>query len=336
MTTSYLNKGIPKYSLALVRHFLTLISFLIISAVAYGSEPGDSTKLLNERYSILNGHKFLVNSNIGSPFINTYVQNRLGVGQTLDISIPETVIEGQIVQLKGELIFTFLNLEYQQKIRDWLAFNASFDLRGRLGNKPGSLIAEGVDVAAGYEFGWLFKLYQNKEFMLSGSADVSNRSYTIIDLKDFIQGIIDSGKITEKNRLVKDVPALRAGVGVRAAYAFNRVFGLSAYTNVKYGETVTYGADNDWFISYGLALDADLLPKQKVPLGFLLGFFASNVPGAEGTFQSYPKNFILQINYTGNEDIVIGLESNFQYYKPIDYSDNIKFFNFSFNMRYFF
>lgn len=313
-----------------------MMSLMFLSAVVYGSEPGDSTEQTNERYSILNGHKFVVNSNISTPFINTYIQNRIGVGQTMNLSIPETVIEGQPVQVKGELLFTFLNLEYQQKIRDWLAFNASIDLRGRLGNKPGSLIAEGVDVATGYELSWLFRLYQNKEFMLSGSADVSNRSFTIIDLKDFIQGIIDSGKITEDSKLVKDVPALRAGVGVKAAYAFNRVFGLTAFANVKYGETVNYGADNDWFISYGLAVDADLLPKQKVPVGFLLGFFASNVPGADGTLESYPKNFILQVNYTGNEDIVIGLESNLQYYRPIDYDDNIKFVNFSFNMRYFF
>jgi hypothetical protein len=336
LKTSLLNTEALRTGIAYKRILLIMLLTTCISSFSFAGTAGDSTKAFNERYSILNGHKFLVNSIISTPFINTYVQNRLGVGQTMNLSIPETVIEGQPVQVKGELLFTFLNLEYQQVIRDWLAFNASVDILGRLGNKPGSLIAEGIDVAAGYQFGWLFKLYQNKEFMLSGSADVSNRSYTVIDLKDFVQGIIDSGKITEDNKLIKDIPALRAGVGVKGAYAFNSVFGLNAFVNVKYGETAVYGAPSDWFLSYGLAFDADLLPKQKVPVGFLLGFFASSVPGTDGELESYPKNFIFQVNYTGNEDIIIGLESNFQYYRPVDYDDDIKFANFSFNMRYFF
>jgi hypothetical protein len=299
-------------------------------------DSAKNSRVTDFRLSKLNGHKFVVNSNIGSPFVNTYIQNRVGLGQTLNVDIPELEIQGVPVQIKGELLFTFLKLEYQQSIKDWLAFRASFDVVGRLGTQPGSLISEGVNLVSGYEFGWMFKIYDDKKFMISGLADVSNASYTIVNLDSFIKGIIDSGRVTEDNKLIRDVPALRSGIGFRAAYAFNQVFGMTFYGTSRYGEAIAKDESNDWFFNYGIAFDADLLPKQKVPLGFLLGFYGSNSPDADKILETDPKNFIAQINYTGNDDLSLGLEINLQTYKPVGYEENIKFMNYSFNMRYFF
>ncbi len=327
---------------------LTILMFLFANVAGYGKDlssmnglkpdnPNDSAKGRVYEHASLKGHKFIINSNISSPFIQTYIENRIGAGQTIDLDIPTIRLSGgEVVQLKGELVFTALNFEYQQKIRDWMAFNASMVVSGRLGNKAGSLISEGVNFLAGYQFGWLFKVYQNKDMMLSASLDVTNNSVTLIDLERFVQGIIDSGKITRDNQLVREIPALRAGGGLRGSYAFNSTFGFTGFLNLRNGESEDRNNSNQWFFNFGLAFDADLMPKQKVPIGFLLGFYSLDFAGAADALENDPKNFIFQINYTGKDDLNLGLELNYQTYKPVNYDRSIKFANIAFGLKYFF
>lgn len=327
---------------------LGLLIFLSAFVPVYGNgssnmnglkltNPGDSLKSRVYEHASLRGHKFIVNSNIGSPFIQSFIENRLGVGQTIDLDIPTIRISGtEVVQLKGELLFTSLNFVYQQKIKDWMAFNASVLVTGRLGTEVGSLIYEGVNVFTGYQLGWLFKVYENKEMMLSGTLDITNNSVTIIDLEKFVQGIIDSGKITKDNQLVKEIPTLRAGGGLRGSYAFNQTFGFTGFASLSNGESADRDNSNGWFFNFGLAFDADLMPKQKVPIGFLLGFYSVDFAGAEETLENDPKNIIFQINYTGKDDLNLGLEFNYQTYKPVNYDRSIKFANIVLGLKYFF
>ena len=330
---------------------ITLLGvFLLLSAVVQGygnilsfknsslhSDPNDSVRGRVYEHASLKGHKFIINSNIGSPFIETFIENRIGAGQTIDLDIPTIRLSGgEVVQLKGELVFTALNFEYQQKIKDWMAFNANIVVSGRLGNKAGSLISEGVNVFTGYQFGWLFKLYKNKEMMLSGTLDVTNNSVTLVDLNKFVQGIIDSGKITKDNKLVEEIPGLRAGGGLRGSYAFNQTFGFTGFVNLRNGESADRDNANRWFFNFGLAFDADLMPKQKVPIGFLLGFYSLDFAGAEEALANDPKNIIFQINYTGKDDLNLGLGVNYQTYKPVNFDRSINFVNIVLGLKYFF
>ncbi|MBK9332656.1 MAG: hypothetical protein IPM96_09730 [Ignavibacteria bacterium] len=288
-------------------------------------------------HETLKGHKFIVNSNIGTPFIQTFLQSRLGAGQTVNLKIPSVKIDSQeVFQLRGDLIYTNLEIEYQQMIKDWMAFRVKFLVAGKLGTKPGALISEGVNAATGYEIGWLFKLYQNKEFALSGSFDLFNRSYTIIDLNKFIQGVIDSGRITQTNKLVNSLTTVRAGGTLRFAYAFNKTFGFTGNVNAQFGESVDLTDINKWYFEYGGIFDADLLPVQNVPLGFALGFYHNSLPLTSEQIQSEPNNFLFGINYTGKQDLNLGLEINYQFYKPNNFDEDIKFVNMALNMRYFF
>ncbi|HAY34615.1 MAG TPA: hypothetical protein DCY06_10825, partial [Bacteroidetes bacterium] len=242
----------------------------------------------------------------------------------------------EVIQLRGDLIYTNLDIEYQQMIKDWMAFRVKLLIAGKLGTKPGALISEGVNAASGYELGWMFKLYQNDEFALSGSIDLFNKSYTIIDLNSFIQGVIDSGKITPSNRLVKSYSTVRAGGALKFAYAFNRTFGFIGNFNAQFGESIDVTDIDKWYFEYGGIFDADLLPVQNVPIGFSLGFYHNSLPLTSEQIQSEPNNILLGINYTGKQDLNLGLEINYQTYKPLDFEDNIKFVNMSLNMRYFF
>ncbi len=321
----------------LLKTALTFVIIIVIfnqtSAGKFYFPPNDSLY----EHETLNGHKFIVNSNIGTPFIQTFLQSRLGAGQTVNLKIPAIAIDSQeVVQLRGDLIYTNLDIEYQQMIKDWMAFKIKFLIAGKLGTKPGALISEGVNAAAGYELGWLFKLYQNKELALSGSLDLFNRSYTVIDLHRFIQGIIDSGKITPSNKLVRSITTVRAGGSLRFAYAFNRTFGFIGNVNAQFGESVDLSDIDKWYFEYGGIFDADLLPVQNVPIGFSLGFYHNSLPLTSEQIQSEPNNILLGINYTGKKDLNLGLEINYQTYKPLNFEDKIKFVNMSLNMRYFF
>ncbi|MBK8983663.1 MAG: hypothetical protein IPM38_15440 [Ignavibacteria bacterium] len=312
---------------------MLLIIFIQNSFGKFLFPPNDSLY----EHETLKGHKFMVNSNIGTPFIQTFLQSRLGAGQTVNLKIPAVTIDTQeVIQLRGDLIYTNLDIEYQQMIKDWMAFRVKLSIAGKLGTKPGALISEGVNAASGYELGWLFKLYQNKELALSGSLDVFNKSYTVIDLNRFIQGVIDSGRITPSNTLVNTHSTVRAGGSIRFAYAFNRTFGFTGNFNAQFGESIDLTDINKWYFEYGGIFDADLLPVQNVPLGFVLGFYHNSLPLTSEQIQSEPNNILFGINYTGKQDLNLGLEVNYQFYKPNNFDENIKFVNMSLNMRYFF
>ena len=350
-------KILPNNIKSLLTVFLVFVS---LSSDSFSSESifngfwGDSLKIKeisNSKISIdgvsierptdkpltLKGHKFLINSNLESPFIESYIQTNMGVAQTVDIEIPPIVIDSQeVVQLKGELFYTNLKLEFQQAIRDWMAFRVNFGIFGRAGTEGGTLLSQGVNLSIGYELGWLFNLYRSKDFLLSGSLNVYNNSITLIDIKDFAQEIIDSGRITASNKFIKTVPSLKAGTTISSAYTINKSFGVLGNVSINYGETVDRSAKNKWFVNYGGAVDYDLLPKNSVPIGFLVGFYHRGLPITTDELISEPNNILFQINYTGRKDLNLGLEGNYQFYKPEGFENSIKFLVMNLNLTYFF
>jgi len=274
----------------------------------------------------------MINSVIGSPFIETYLDTRLGGGQTVKFEIQPITIDSQkVLQLNGNLVYTLLDIKYQQKIKDWMAFNGRVSVQGRLGAELGALLTEGINIGTGFNFGWLFKLYQSKDFALSGSLDVFNNSYTAVNLRKFIQGVIDSGKIVPSNKLVYEIPLLKAGSALTCAYAFNKTFGLTANFTAQYGDAATTTSESKWYINYGAVFDADLLPKQNVPIGFMLGFFHNTLLIPTDEVVTQPNNLLFQINYTGKQDLNLGLEMNYQVYKPVDFDESISIVNVALN-----
>lgn len=321
---------------------ISIIFLIIITGSSKGSEkfltkqPKDSIEqsYLNGK---LNGHRFLSNSIIRSPFVRSYLQNKLGAGQTVDLKIPPVIIDShKVLQLKGQLVYTQIDIEYQQAIRDWMAFRARVIINGRLGTETGALISEGLNVSSSYEFGWLFNLYHNKKFALSGEINLFNTSFITIDLEKFIQGVIDSGAVVPSNKLVSTVPSLRAGGKLLGSYAFNKSCGLTVNLNTEYGETIDRKAKGKVYFEYGAAFDYDFLPEQKVPIGLLAGFYHNELPTSTQQIENEPNNFLFSINYTGRQNLNLGLEINYQIYKPADFDESIKFTSAALNMRYFF
>jgi len=296
----------------------------------------DSLKLKSTNQT-LNKHRFIINSRLGSPFIDSYLETSIGAAQSMDLKIPQLTIDSvKVPEVRGELVYSSLGFEFQQAIREWMAFRVRVEILGRLGTKAGTLISQGVNFSGGYEFGWMFKLMQSRKFILSGEAQVSNQSVTTVDIKRFVEGIIDSGKITKSNQLVGTTPFVTGGGALNCAYAFNETYGFTGNLRVRYGESVKRGNDDDWYLEYGAAFDANLLPGTKVPIGFLLGFYHHSLTASTQQISREPNDILFQINYTGRDDLGLGLEGSYQFYKPEGFENSIKFIYLNLNMRYFF
>ncbi len=284
----------------------------------------------------LNGHKFITNQMVKDPFVRTYIRNTIGVGQTLEFQTPLFVINGNnLISLKGNLLYTSLDVEYQQAIRDWLAFSARFQITGRLGSEIQALFTSGVNVASGMELGWLVKVMENKNMALSGNVKVTNNSATYINLYDFIQEIIDSGKITRDNKLVKTTPLTWVIGGARYAYAFNKVFGATALFEIGYGSAIDRSKGDEWMTNFGIGFDADIMPSSGVPFGFGIAYLNTSYQYSE-TVLGRPQNLLVQINYTGRDDFDLGLATNYQWYREKKFDNLIQFVNIFVNMKYYF
>ena len=320
--------------------FFTFNLFFISTGQSPDNKILDSTNVYeNNNYeNSLNGHRFITNSFIKSPFINTYLETRLGAGKTSLLELPLIVINGEpLYTLKGDLAFTYLGFEYQQAVKDWIAFSGKIDVVGRLGTDAQALLSDGVNLRVGFEFGWLVKLYKNEEMMLSGMAKISNNSYTIIDLYGFTQGIIDSGKITPQNTLVKSTPVSVASLGLSYSYTINKMFGITASSTLGYGESVERFSEDEWYLNYGVSADADLNPDYSVPIGFALSYLGqTRGKNTSSVLGGDPQNIIFQINYTGKSDLDLGLLFNYQWYNKASTDQTITFTNIFLNIKYYF
>ena len=317
--------------------YFTFSLYLVGNAQSDNENSQDTTKtsLNSESGNSLNGHRFS-SSKIKSPFINTYLLTSLGAGKTSRLDIPVIINGQELATLTGDLAFTYFGFEYQHAVKDWIAFSLRLNAIGRLGTDAGAVLYQGVDLDIGYQLGWLLKLYKSKDMMLSGTIKVSNNSFTFIDINGFIQGIVDSGKITPENKMVKNTPTTNAGAGLAYAYTINRMFGITAEANFSYGESAERFSEDEWIFNYGVLVDADLNPDYSVPLGFGLSYFGSKRGKNTTSLFGDPNNILFQINYTGKSDLDLGLVFNYQWYKDASIDQTINFTNIYLDVKYYF
>jgi hypothetical protein len=317
-----------------------LILFCIISCSVCFAQESINLKLQDPDESkpkgVLNGHTFITNSIVRDPFIKSYLKSGLGIGQTIDYEVPAVEVNGEeILALKGNLIFATLNFEYQQALRDWLAFYGRFSLITRIGDEPQALIAQGVNLSTGFQLGWLGKLLRSRQMQLSTFLYLNNTSATTIDLLSFVQGVIDSGKVVPSNTLVESTPVTTVNAGLSYAYAFNRTFGLTANFEFGYGSSLDREEENKWTTAWGVSFDCDFKPKYSVPVGLLFAYQNSNYDNTQ-IVNGLPIQFLFQLNYTGREDFEFGVALNYQTFKESTYDTKLQFVNLGTIFKYYF
>jgi len=310
-------------SIGNVNHNLNIRSLLIIIVVlslntideliaqeSVDNEDVYSNYLSESIVPVLGTHKFMPNSIVRDPFIKTYIRNSIGMGQALNLDVPIVEIGGnKVLGLRGDLIFASLDFEYHHAVKDWLAVWGRFGLLARLGNDTQALLSQGLMAITGFEFGWLFKLMKKDNTMLSLSLSIENGSATIINLLEYINRIID-GDYSYNNSLVNNVRSLRAGSGLRFAWAVSKLFGLYASGELLYGQSSEVRGDSEIFYSVGAVLDFDLIAISDLPFGVILGYQQTSLKSSGDKTIGDLSTFLLRIGYNKISDLSIAIESS--------------------------
>ena len=308
---------------------LVSAAFALSSTAVLAQESGDSEWKAPHK----NGHTFSPVSGIPDAFVRSYIRNEIGVSQTADVDIPLGIVGGDtLFASRGALLFANLAIEYQQTIKDWIAFRAKFNVNGRLGTGTSALLSTGVSATTGFELGWLMRLLETDRGYMSLSFDVSNNSFTTINIADFVDDIIEG----DDAELVKKTPSMRAGAGLRYTHAFSPLVGLVSYFETGYGESVDRVSEDEWFTEFGASVDFDLAGVGWVPIGLAVGYKQDSFPEGGSDLTDVVRGFVFRIGYTGREDLALGLNLVYSTFPSDQLEEKIKSSGAIIDLRYYF
>jgi len=275
--------------------------FFIVTFTGYSQQPSNALFKKNR----LNGHVFLDYSRFNNPFISTSLRINVGAGSTSTITIPPMEINGLTTPaINGTIMFTEGEMTYQQRFTPWLSLNIRTMMIGRFGTDAFSLLYDGVNTISGGSIGWRIRMIQSKKLILSSGIFVENLSGNFINLKQFVNDIIDGDPNAS---IIKNTPSLSGGINIEGAYAFNKTWGIQAETQFAYGET--FVRDSEKVTSRtSIFGEADFYPKHKLPLGVGLGYMLSSTPETSMEGGDYLSMGLLKLAYTGSPDFDLGLE----------------------------
>ncbi len=324
-----------------MKYFIYIILVNILLALSSSSlfaQNSTSQEKHNGTIPILNDHKFVLNPFVKSPFITTNIRNTLGFGEAIGLQVPIIEINGDpLVGLRGSLLFINLEFEYQYGVNDWLGMFAKFGVTSRLGDNAQTLLSQGVNATTELELGWLVKLYKSDKVMLSTTLNLWNSNGTLLNLFDFVKGVVDSGGFTPENKMVISRNFIVGGLGFRLAWAPSKLFGVSLLSEFAYGESVDRRNDNDFYYTFATSTDFDLLNVSDIPIGFALGFkINSFVNGSDPTIEGLAPQFFLRTSYTGTNNFLISLDISYMKIALKNKNQSLNSTNIKINMEYYF
>ena len=289
-----------------IRILVFYLFLLLLSGNIIAQEEDVLQKYEIKEQRLLGGHYFTPTNEIRMPFILTHVRTSLGVGGMSDLKYPSIEIgEEEYFYMQGDVFVAILNFEYQHAVKHWLAVFARFGISGRLGSSLATLTKQGINYATTFDVGWLIKVYRNDKFVLSTSFEVTNGNYSIINLQQFINDVVDGVDDPSLTRSNNSVFGL---AGVKAAYGFNEFIGLNAVLDLGYGETITRTLDNEFFTVSALNVDMNFYKLINTPLSLSLGYLHSTYPKSNNSDVFSTNVLIAQINYIGRTDFVLSLD----------------------------
>jgi hypothetical protein len=251
-------------------------------------------------------HEFVSTDVVPDAFVRTYVRTNVGAAIASGVHYPVVVVAGDtLATLNGDLAYARLDAEYQQKLRDWIAFRFAFGLRSRLGTKLASIVTEGVTVASGYDFGWLARLHEGRKTSLCGSVAVSNQYITIVDVKQFAEDVANGVK---EARLTDTVPTVRSDVGLRFAWAISRPFGVTAVSEASYGDSPRRRDADSWEYNFGVSVDFDARPVWSIPLGAALAYRQTSLPAWSTEANGNSSETVLRLAYNAKSDLLVAID----------------------------
>ena len=285
---------------------IIILQIILLPFFIYGQV--DSLSAAKRPLPVLNNHYFTPTSSFPSAFMTTFFKTGIGGGLSLT-QIPISLNNGETLlgTLEGENTYITADIHVQVKAKDWLSVWFRYQANARIGSSKPTILAHGVTSITGFEFGWMFRLLHTKKSQLSGTIHVINSTISSIHLLNFIKDVIhnpDSSNVS----LTKMRNPLYGGAGFRYAYSFSDIFGIQAYLNTSYGESILRNNETVWKFSSGVLGSFNFIHSYGIPIGINLGYSIQKLALFDNKEEDNSKSFILKIAYTGREEYSIGLE----------------------------
>lgn len=314
----------------------SMMARLVLLGLVCGLLAAPSPVLAQDAQGVfpqLEGHRFSPTKMVPDPWVNSYVSSTLGLGKAYGVETPPIVIDGDTIPgLSGDLMFAALDLQYQQKIVDWFAFRVGYRVDARLGTDIETLLSRGVNTINGFEIGWLARLMESSNNMLSLDVRVSNKNFTTIDIYNFVADVIEGVDAS----LVQTGPAMRAAAGVRYAHAFSNLFGIIANGEFGSAENIRRRDGTELFYNFGGQLDFDLGAWKDIPINLALGFSTDSYPEAPADVDGNLNSGYVRVSYIARDDFTIGLSAGGSSIPIAGDSDNLHYGTLEFDLRYYF
>jgi hypothetical protein len=303
---------------------LLMLLSVAIAVPATGESPG---------FPRLGDHTFVPVMAITEPFLLTYVQTTLGLGKTVNSTIPVfSVLDSTVIgSVEADQVLTGVGFLYQQRVRDWLVVRVDLEVVGRLGTDTSSLLSEGVTAALNYEFGWMMRIYSSHSVLVSGSIGLGSSNATFISVLDWAKAL-QQGLDTD---LVRARRSLVGSGGLHAAWGIGPRFGLLGSLQASYGESFDGRGDNNWYSDARVGLSYDIAQDLNVPLGLALtGGRNENDANADAESGTWFWN--LRFAVQGRSDFSIGFEVGSSYFDSQSQGNRQQFADVAINMRYYY
>lgn len=282
---------------------------------------------------VLGGHRLIWNPFTQSPYPRTTVRSLTGGGVFLNTEFFPSFEIGDVTveAVRGNLLFAELEFEYMHQVQPWLGVWVKAGGLARLGTNAGGLLAQGVTAITGYELGWLFKVYESETFVLSGTTALSNDGVTDVNILRWARGLVSEGD----SALADSGPQLRGRGGVRGAWGINETWGLQFQSELGYGQVGLEDPDGRLLWDNAASLSFDLYPGTEVPLGFVLSAGSRDFPREGGNPEVRTVDFGLRTAYTGRDNFLISLDTNWNGFELAS-GDDVGLFRAGLSLQLFF
>lgn len=260
----------------------------------------------------LAGHTFVTSNLIPDPFVKTQLGLLIGLGSAFDYEVRGPVLgEDTLVIEEGKMTWVSAELDYRQRVTDWLQLDALVVGGARVGTNAASAIAQGVSVISGFGLGGLARLAQTRSLALSATLTLVRSNSTLLNIVEFAEELIDSvesGGSLGSLSLSRKVSTWQGRGGVRFAWTPTRALGVTALAELRVGEDLLVLDETTTSWDAGALLDLDLHSISSVPLGFVIGYrYGSEAHRSEQTSGGSHRATV-GIAYMGREDFSVGLE----------------------------
>ena len=284
---------------------------------------------------VLNGFHFLPSEQTPSPFVTSYIKTATGGGMALDLKTPFIDVDGDTLGvLEGDVAFMNLAFQYQQALGSRFALRVGLTGSARVGVDEQSILAQGLTGLVGFALGGTGRIWNNRQWLVSGSLDFARNQFVGLTPFEFAQSVIDSSGLTSDNDLVNTTNTTSGRASVRAAWAPKAWLGATAAVEGGVGDVKNLADKGIYGGSATLAVDFRNLGWWPVGVQGFFRFESFNQNGTDNDDRS--SRFGLGVFYTGRDDFSVGMEGTSASFKQAESDAEFNAILLTFNIRYWF